>query len=408
MPIDNTIPGFSTLRPEHFELAAEYFKENIFDDKCSRKENHTLKTDNSFIIDRDTGQIFALEDTHSDRTEASEAGSEGAHKATKAPIDSLEKPINYLGQGATARVKKAQTISGDVYAARIARENADSQMLSEMILKDLKKLHAVVVRSSTTTKRFFAIKKGSDKPVEKRYHFLKLEKGVDLFDFTIPHYKGNPFSITDRLGIILEIMKELKVLHDKDIIHRDIKPDNIMIIKEKGNYHIAFVDFQSAVYVSPSKKTYSQKEAVGTAPFLAPELNVRSLIKAQKNSRLYSKASDIFALGILCTGGSLFKSFPAQESFYHQTYKSCDGLFSPKEIGGSPELITLFAPMVAIESKDRPPIDELIGRCEHAIDALSKSTPPVLQTSNFSPSPSTPFLSGASPTKGHSIKPDLK
>jgi calcium-dependent protein kinase len=84
------------------------------------------------------------------------------------------------------------------------------------------------------------------------------------------------------------------------IIHRDIKPDNILIHKIEGNsdYAVRIADFGLAAF-TPEKHHLTHK--CGTAGFCAPELCNRSN---------YSYKADIFSLGAvlfkLMTGKNLF------------------------------------------------------------------------------------------------------
>ena len=61
-------------------------------------------------------------------------------------------------------------------------------------------------------------------------------------------------------NIIIDIIKGLKAIHKKNIIHRDIKPDNI--IKSNGNYKI--LDF------GVSTKMQHDNNLLGTIKYWPP------------------------------------------------------------------------------------------------------------------------------------------
>ncbi len=42
---------------------------------------------------------------------------------------------------------------------------------------------------------------------------------------------GKTFSLPHALQIIVEVMKGLKIIHEKNFIHRDIKSENILLKK---------------------------------------------------------------------------------------------------------------------------------------------------------------------------------
>ena len=93
------------------------------------------------------------------------------------------------------------------------------------------------------------------------------------------------FIFTDKLviEIALEIAKALQVLHAADILHRDIKPGNIMQLKDGT---IKLIDLGSARFFA--KEGSRDTVILGTKDFAPPE---------QFGYSTTDKRSDIFALG---------------------------------------------------------------------------------------------------------------
>ena len=87
------------------------------------------------------------------------------------------------------------------------------------------------------------------------------------------------------LKITAKIADALKVAHENNIIHRDIKPQNILVTP-RGAVKVA--DFGIAKAVSSSTIT-TQKEAVGSVHYLAPE---------QAKGLHADVRSDLYSLGI--------------------------------------------------------------------------------------------------------------
>ena len=58
----------------------------------------------------------------------------------------------------------------------------------------------------------------------------------------------------------------LDYLKTKNIVHRDIKPDNILL-DEKGHYHLT--DFNVASYLNNGCRL---RNMAGTKPYMAPEM----------------------------------------------------------------------------------------------------------------------------------------
>lgn len=114
------------------------------------------------------------------------------------------------------------------------------------------------------------------------YVFQELVTGGDLFSFIT---KRGDFGIpTVEAAVILrQVLKGLEYLHDQNIVHRDIKPDNILLTSTKGSYRVVLTDFGSARKVcdaATDENTKSDKQRlfsmVGTAEFVAPYVSTIS------------------------------------------------------------------------------------------------------------------------------------
>ncbi|XP_051536579.1 serine/threonine-protein kinase 32B-like isoform X4 [Myxocyprinus asiaticus] len=105
-----------------------------------------------------------------------------------------------------------------------------------------------------------------------RYH---LQQNVHFTESTVKHY-------------VCEIALALHYLRNKHIIHRDIKPDNILL-DEYGHAHLT--DFNIAAIVKDDLKATS---IAGTKPYMAPEL----FQPFEGTHPGYSFAVDWWSLGI--------------------------------------------------------------------------------------------------------------
>ena len=76
-----------------------------------------------------------------------------------------------------------------------------------------------------------------------------------------------PLKIAEALDIALQIAKGLEAAHEKKIVHRDVKPGNVMV-DEKG--HVTVMDFGLALLTEGSKLTLLDT-TVGTAAYMSPE-----------------------------------------------------------------------------------------------------------------------------------------
>jgi NIMA (never in mitosis gene a)-related kinase 1/4/5 len=74
-------------------------------------------------------------------------------------------------------------------------------------------------------------------------------------------------------------------IHSHDIIHRDIKPLNVLVTKDR-NFKLG--DLSESIIVT--KERYLKSKTVGTPLYLSPEI-----IKKQQ----YDHRTDIFSLGVV-------------------------------------------------------------------------------------------------------------
>ncbi|KAK2955618.1 putative Spindle assembly checkpoint kinase [Blattamonas nauphoetae] len=91
--------------------------------------------------------------------------------------------------------------------------------------------------------------------------------------------------------IIYQLLIPLRTLHHSNIIHRDIKPDNIVLHydDEKKKVFMKLGDFGELRQQDSEQQVYPHM--AGTAVYLAPE--------AAKNNPTFSGKSDIWAVGVI-------------------------------------------------------------------------------------------------------------
>jgi serine/threonine protein kinase/formylglycine-generating enzyme required for sulfatase activity len=90
----------------------------------------------------------------------------------------------------------------------------------------------------------------------------------------------------DAVRIILAVGSALKYAHSRNMVHRDVKPGNVMIT---GDGHVILTDFGIAKIVSATKLTASGA-MVGTPAYMSPE---------QGRGEPGDERSDIYSLGVM-------------------------------------------------------------------------------------------------------------
>ena len=96
------------------------------------------------------------------------------------------------------------------------------------------------------------------------------------------------------LQIMIPLCDVLVAAHAAGIVHRDIKPDNIMLHQTPGGEVVKVLDFGIAKLLGPEPQNVTQmtanNELVGTPFYMAPE---------RLDGREYDGRSDVYSVGIL-------------------------------------------------------------------------------------------------------------
>jgi hypothetical protein len=101
------------------------------------------------------------------------------------------------------------------------------------------------------------------------------------------HLRGARLTPAEVTRLAIELLEVLEYLHGRDVVHRDIKPDNV-VIDGDGTAHL--IDFGAARRLhAPADKIDPEPTVVGTPGYMAPE-QTRGEAVAQ---------SDLYALGRL-------------------------------------------------------------------------------------------------------------
>jgi serine/threonine-protein kinase len=107
-------------------------------------------------------------------------------------------------------------------------------------------------------------------------------------------FKRARFSVEDAFGLGIGILSGVAEMQSIGIIHRDIKPDNVILRPNANGWHSVIFDFNLSRVNDPKGKQSSltsMHAAIGTVPFMAPE----QLLDARR----VTEASDVYSVGTI-------------------------------------------------------------------------------------------------------------
>lgn len=194
-------------------------------------------------------------------------------------LDNRYEIMEQIGMGGMARVFRAldHRLNRQV-AVKILREDLVED--AELRRRFHEESQAVAMLSHPNIVAVYDVSRSSD--VE--YIVMELIDGITLKQYM--QKKGNKLNWREALHFITQIVKALGHAHSRGIIHRDIKPHNIMVLRD-GSVKVA--DFGIARVASGGHSTLTQ-EALGSVHYISPEQARGSHIDAR---------SDLYSAGVV-------------------------------------------------------------------------------------------------------------
>ncbi len=93
--------------------------------------------------------------------------------------------------------------------------------------------------------------------------------------------------IEECLNIIKFVAQALQEAHLSNIVHRDIKPDNIFLNQTKDGYEVKLIDFGIAKVVEATSKATATQSFFGTPLYMSPE-QIKDASKVDTRTDIYS------------------------------------------------------------------------------------------------------------------------
>lgn len=193
-------------------------------------------------------------------------------------LDGRYEITELIGVGGMADVYKATDILEDrTVAVKILKnEFADNEDFVRRFRNESK---AIAVLSHPNIVKIY------DVGFTDKIQFIVMEyiDGITLKEFM---EQQGVLKWKDTVHFIIQILRALQHAHDRGIVHRDIKPQNIMLFPDGT---IKVMDFGIARFAREEGKTISDK-AIGSVHYISPE---------QARGDITDEKSDIYSVGVM-------------------------------------------------------------------------------------------------------------
>jgi serine/threonine-protein kinase len=188
--------------------------------------------------------------------------------------------LGLVGEGAMASIFAAEDLTtGEPVAVKMLRVSGNQSRLRERFF------HEVLAAAGIGHPNIIQVHDVGETLERTPFLVMEFLRGETLGDRLRREGKLSP---EVALPFFLQVASALDAAHEKGIIHRDIKPDNLFLLGAPGEgYAIKVVDFGLA---KSTLRLTAMGTAVGTAEYMAPEQALTDPVDAR---------TDVYALGVV-------------------------------------------------------------------------------------------------------------
>lgn len=264
------------------------------------------------------------------------------------------KNITKIGSGNFAIVYKAQSRKDGVYyAIKKTSEKYTSEADKLRKLQEVENLKLIPPHPNII--RFY------DYWFENRHLHIQIELCETSLNQLVERSPDNKLSENQVWNLFVDLLLGIKHLHDKDLLHLDVKPDNILISFDGG---LKLGDFGLLCDLSKHNNSL---------PTQGECLNDYSLEKSEESDTIegdskylaletmqgkFTKAADIFSIGITIFEIATGMELPNNGTIYHMLrHNEIEDLYFK---GLSRDLIKLIRLMMEENYTKRPSVEELL------------------------------------------------
>ncbi|XP_055050243.2 serine/threonine kinase 17a like [Misgurnus anguillicaudatus] len=265
-----------------------------------------------------------------------------------------------LGRGKFAVVKKCvKKATGKEHAAKFLRKRRKGQDCRGDILNEI-----AVLESAEANPYVVALHEVYETASEIIL-VLECAAGGEIFNQCVAD-NDEAFTEKDVIRLARQILTGVACLHQNNVVHLDLKPQNILLTSAQPLGDIRIVDFGLSRRVDSAEV----REILGTPEYVAPEI---------LNYEPISKATDMWSIGVLIyvmlTGESPFLGEEKQETYLNVSQVNVD--YSQDVFQGVSDLAVDFIQSLLIKNpRERATAEQCLNHPwlsgdihHHAVDA---------------------------------------
>ena len=192
--------------------------------------------------------------------------------------------LREIGHGGMGTVYLAERADGQ-YQKRVAIKVVNPHLRTELILRRFRNERQVL--AALDHPNIARLLDGGTTDDERPYLVMDYVEGVPLDAWCDSRRLG----VRDRLRLFRKVCAAVQYAHDKDVIHRDIKPTNILVTTE-GTPQL--MDFGIAKVLSREISAETLETTIGSMP-MTPEYASPEQVRGER----VGPGSDLYALGVV-------------------------------------------------------------------------------------------------------------